>query len=90
MTSSPEIPCNRFTYERGAYLPLSKQMDWEFWDHANGCKAVLRFRMKDRTYQSHVWGTLGDPMVTDTLVKLLPPEEVAKATAIAITGREVT
>lgn len=81
-----DIPCNRFTFQRGPYCLLSERLKWIFWDHKYGYEADLYYDIKPRKFRSQCFVGTNDPAVTEALRNALPPEELARATALSITG----
>lgn len=90
VTSSADIPCNRFTFERfESRDPSNGWVTWLFWDHSTGNYKRLRFSTRHRRWWVAELSVLQSFQICEAMKSQLPPEEIAKATALSLTGGQV-
>lgn len=84
-----DIPCNRFTFDRfESRDPSNGWVTWLLWDHSFGCFRRLRFSTRHRTWWVADVTVLQSFELCEAMKNALPPEEIARATALSMTWEQ--
>lgn len=79
---------DRFTFVRFLGADLQGYLTWTFSDSKTRLPATLRFQPNRKAFWAWThedYGSTASSEITDALKNALPPEELARATALSLT-----